>query len=77
MVTMGHMLSELKLGHVSWQGSVFFSPTSVAWGSGEKWGEWIIRERDGHVHTAIFKMYNQQGPTEQHRELSSMLCGSL
>ena len=29
------------------------------------------------VHTAIFKMGNQQGPTLQHRELCSMLCGSL
>jgi len=25
--------------------------------------------KDGHVHTAIFKMDNQQGPTVQHREL--------
>ena len=32
---------------------------------------------DGHVHTAIFKMDNQQGPTVQHRELCSMLYGSL
>ena len=32
---------------------------------------------DGHIHTAIFKMDNQQGPTEQHMELYSMLCGSL
>ena len=31
----------------------------------------------GHVHNAIFKMDNQQGPTEQHREVCSMLCGSL
>ena len=30
-----------------------------------------------HVHTAIFKMDNQQGPTLQHVELCSMLCGSL
>ena len=29
------------------------------------------------VHTAVFKMDNQQGPTVQHRELCSMLCGSL
>ena len=29
------------------------------------------------VHTAIFKMDNQQGPTVQQRELCSMLCGSL
>ena len=32
---------------------------------------------DGHVHTAIFKMNNQQGPTLQHRELCSMLCSNL
>ena len=24
---------------------------------------------DGHVHTTIFKMDNQQGPTVKHREL--------
>ena len=28
---------------------------------GESWGEGIVR--DGHVHTAIFKMNSQQGPT--------------
>ena len=33
--------------------------------------------RGGHVHTAVFKMDNQQGPTAQHRELCSVLCGSL
>ena len=32
---------------------------------------------DGHVHTAIFKIHNQHGPTVQHRELCSMLHGSL
>ena len=32
---------------------------------------------DRHVHTAIFKIDNQEGPPIQHRELSSMLCGSL
>ena len=32
---------------------------------------------DGHVHIAIFKMENQQGPMVQHRELCSMSCGSL
>ena len=26
---------------------------------------------------AVFKMDNQQGPTVQHREICSMLCGSL
>ena len=32
---------------------------------------------DGHVHTAVFKMDNQQAPTVQHRELCSMSCGRL
>ena len=32
---------------------------------------------DGHGHTAVFNMENQQGPAVQHRELSSMSCGSL
>ena len=27
---------------------------------------------DGHVHTAIFKMDNQQGPTVSHMELCSV-----
>ena len=30
---------------------------------------------DGPVHTAVFKVDNQQGPTVEHRELC--LCGSL
>jgi len=29
------------------------------------------------ARTAIFKVDNQRGPTVQHRELCSMLCGSL
>ena len=32
---------------------------------------------DGHAHTAIFKMDNQQGPSLQHSKLPSMLHGSL
>ena len=36
------------------------------------WGIW-----DGHIHTAVFKMDNQQGPTVQHTELCSVLCSSL
>ena len=32
---------------------------------------------DGHVHTTIFKMDNQQGPTAQYRELCLLLSGSL
>ena len=33
--------------------------------------------RDGHVHTAVFKMDNQQGPTVQHKKVCLMLYGSL
>ena len=36
-------------------------------GLGNRQGVW-----DGHVHTAVFKTDNQQGPTVQHRELCSM-----
>ena len=32
---------------------------------------------DGHGHTAVFNMENQQGPAVQVRELCSMSCGSL
>ena len=42
------------------------------------WGEGRVREfGEGWVHAAIFKIDNQQGPTVQHRELYSILCGSL
>ena len=30
-----------------------------------------------YVHTAIFKMDNQEGPTVEHMKLYSILCGSL
>ena len=43
----------------------------VAGGRGS-WGVW-----EGHVHGAVFKMDNQQGPTVQHMEFCSVLCGSL
>ena len=39
---------------------------------GKRMGAW-----EGHVHTATFKMDNQQGPTVQHTELYSMLCANL
>ena len=39
---------------------------------GKGYGAW-----DQHVHTAVFKMDNQKGPTAQHRKLWSMLCDSL
>ena len=32
---------------------------------------------DGHGHTAVFNMENQQGPAGQHRDLCSVSCGSL
>ena len=44
----------------------------VAGGGRDSYGVW-----GGHVHTAVFKMDNQRGPTARHRELCSVLCGSL
>ena len=44
--------------------------------SREGWGEGIGKAFR-HVHTAILRVDNQQGSTVQHRELCSMLCGSL
>ena len=41
-------------------------------GRRDTYGVW-----DGHVHTAIFKMGNQQRLTVQHMELCSELYGSL
>ena len=41
------------------------------WGR-DNYGVW-----DQHVHTAVFKMDNQQGPTVYHWELCSVLYGSL
>ena len=31
---------------------------------------------DGHAHS-LFKMGNQQGPTVEHMELCSLVCGGL
>ena len=39
---------------------------------GKRQGVW-----DPHVHTALFKTANQLDPTAQHRELCSVLGGSL
>ena len=41
-------------------------------GGRESQGVW-----DGHGHTAVFHMENQQGPAVQHRELCSILCKNL
>ena len=38
----------------------------------DKLGVW-----DGHVHTAIFKIDNQQGTPGEHRELCSIFCNNL
>ena len=38
----------------------------------DSWGVW-----NQHVHTATFKIDNQQGPTAWHRELCSMLYGLI
>ena len=44
-------------------------------------GKGGVRDRlgvwDWHVHTAIFKIENQQGPTVWYRELCSILCNNL
>ena len=49
-------------------------------------GEWFAKGKDGgrdswgvwdvYVHITMFKMNSQQGPTVEHMELCSMLCGS-
>ena len=44
---------------------------------GKDGGRDHYRVWDEHVHTAIFKMDNQQGPTVLHRELCLVLSGSL
>ena len=43
-------------------------------GSREGWGKGV---GNGHIHIAVFKMDHQQGPTAQHGDLCSMICGSL
>ena len=44
---------------------------------GEEWGGMdCLGVQDGHAHTTIFKVDNQQGSTVQHSELCSMLCGA-
>ena len=45
--------------------------------SAQTYGYWGKGVWDRHVHTAIFKVDSQQGPTVEHRELCSVLCGSL
>ena len=47
------------------------------WTSGHREGWWgLVRGSyqvwDGHVHTTVFEMHNQQEPAVQHRELCSV-----
>ena len=44
---------------------------------GEGWGRDSQGVWDGHGHTAVFNMENQQGPAGQHRDLCSILCNNL
>ena len=39
---------------------------------GDKLGVW-----DEHIHTTMYKIDNQQGPTVEHRELYSVSCNNL
>ena len=41
-------------------------------GSRDSYGVW-----NSHVHTAIFKMDDQQGPTVEQRKLNSIFCNNL
>ena len=41
------------------------------------WGRDSLGVQDGQVHTAVFKMDHQQGPTAQLMALHSLLRGSL
>ena len=48
------------------------------WSPGKKdLGRDTWRVWDGHGHTAVFNMDNQQEPAVQHRELCSILCNNL
>ena len=42
---------------------------AYAYQKGEGWGEDKLGVWDQHIHTTIYKIDNQQGPTIQHREL--------
>ena len=46
-------------------------PERKCWGR-DRLGVW-----DWHVHTTIFKIDNQQGPTLLHRECCSIFCNNL
>ena len=54
-----------------------FMVATVMGGGGSRMRERILREFKISIYIAIFKMNNQQRPTVQHRELCSMLRGSL
>ena len=54
------------------QGRNLWLPMGEGLGRKDSQGVW-----DGHVHTAVLKMDNQQRPAVWHRKLCSVLCGSL
>ena len=45
--------------------------------SGEGRERYRLGVWDGHVHTAIIKIDNQQGPAVHHREPCSIFCNHL
>ena len=48
------------------------------WLQGRKgWGERESGSLGSHVHSVMFRVNNQQGPTVQHRELCLVLCNNL
>ena len=75
------MLSVKEITQMNLQNSNRVTDTEdklmVAGGRGKMRGRDSQGVGDGLVHTAIFKMGDQQGPTVQHMELCSILCGRL
>ena len=46
-------------------------------GGGRGRGKGYLGVWDGHVHAAVLRMDDQQGPTGEHGELCLMSCGGL
>ena len=44
---------------------------------GERWGSDKLGGWDGPVHSTVYKIDNQQGPTVEHRELYSIFYNNL
>ena len=41
------------------------------------WGEDKLGRWNGHTHTTVYEIDNQQGPTLDHTELYSIICNDL